>query len=113
MPAREDETIAPRPLWVARAVSQVTRPQRERHGCPTHRKTRMSGISLLNCIRGKEADGIYRTSLKIISGHYEFLRKRLSSILPNEGQISLQMKPEIPQIVSLMDKFYRKSPFVI
>ena len=87
MSARKDETVASRPLGVARIVPQVTRPHCERHGCRTHRKPRMTGVGFLNCIRGKEADGIDRTSLKISCCHYEFLRKRLSSILPNERQM--------------------------
>src|SRR5512138_2134341 len=87
MPTRKDEAVAPCPLRVARIVPQVTRPHRKRHRCRAHRKPRMPGVSFLNCIRGKEADGIDCLSLKICCSHYEFLRKRLSSILPNETQM--------------------------
>jgi hypothetical protein len=66
----------------------------------------MSGIGLLDRICGQKADGIDCTSLKTICCHDEFLRKRLSSILPNEGQISL-FHPS--GIFPFTDKAHQKS----
>jgi hypothetical protein len=65
MPARKDETVASDPFWVARVVPQMARPQGVRHGGSAHGEPGMTGIGLLNGIRGEEAEGVDRTGLEV------------------------------------------------
>lgn len=64
MPARKNESVASHPLWVARVMSQVARPQGECHRGGSHRKTGMTRVCLLDSIRREETERVDRTSLR-------------------------------------------------
>ena len=64
MPARKDEAVASHPFWVARIVTQVARPDRKSHRGGAHGKPRVTRISLLYPVCGKETEGVDRPALK-------------------------------------------------
>src|SRR5215475_11916778 len=61
MSTGKDEAVTSRPFRVARIVAQMTCPQSESHWRRAHRKSRVTGVCLLNGICGEKTDGIDRT----------------------------------------------------
>jgi hypothetical protein len=58
MPTRKDEAVASHPLWVARSMSQVARPDGIRHRGGAHWKPGVTRVGLLYSVCREETEGV-------------------------------------------------------
>jgi len=89
MSTRENESVASRPFWIARIVTQVTRPEGVSHRRSSHWKPRMTGVGLLHGIRREKTESINCTKLKFIwhknlpKRDTPFYHRRIGDIIAN------------------------------